>query len=113
MNQLEEVFDKTGFQFATEQLSELDIPISTKEFTSTSFFRNHYHRHQVTDALMRFLRDELRFINNDYVIKKRMGKGNYGIAPYFNGIELNGNRSSRGFAKKLLTHCIGHKYRIH
>ncbi len=39
------------------------------------------HANQLAPALVQFLRDNLNFINSEYVIKKRLGKKTYGIEP--------------------------------
>lgn len=44
-------------------------------------------RSQLSDDVIQFLRDNLNFINSDYLIKKKLGKNTFGIEPYFRMIE--------------------------
>jgi superfamily II DNA or RNA helicase len=74
------------------------------------------NRRQVGVDLMKFLRSELNFLNADYLIRKKMGKGTYGVGYSFNVLEEDGNKISfpRGFARQLVLYCIKHNvpYRL-
>jgi hypothetical protein len=66
-------------------------------------------RNQLKPELVQSLRENLNFINADYVIKKRMGK-NIGIEPYFKMLEEKSDVIvlPRGFIGKLLLYCQEH-----
>ncbi|MBV7533785.1 DEAD/DEAH box helicase [Chitinophaga sp. sic0106] len=65
-------------------------------------------RSQLSTQLIRFLRDNLNFINTDYLIKKKMGKPIYGTEAYFKILEERGDSIiiPRGFIGQLLRYCI-------
>ncbi|WP_410528410.1 TOTE conflict system archaeo-eukaryotic primase domain-containing protein [Segetibacter sp. 3557_3] len=44
-------------------------------------------RRQLTPSIVQFVRESLNFVNAEYVIKKRLGKSTWGIAPYHKNIE--------------------------
>lgn len=64
-------------------------------------------RIQLTKKLIVFLRDNLNFINSEYIIKKKLGKSAFGIEPYFKIlVEKEGNvLLPRGFIGKLMRFC--------
>jgi superfamily II DNA or RNA helicase len=57
----------------------------------------------IPKALSTFLREELNFVNSDYLIKKRMGISTYGMEKYFKLIEPaeSDYKIPRGFLKNL------------
>lgn len=57
----------------------------------------------IPKALSTFLREELNFVNSDYLIKKRMGISTYGMEKYFKLIESGESeyKIPRGFLKEL------------
>lgn len=57
----------------------------------------------IPKALSTFLREELNFVNSDYLIKKRMGISTYGMEKYFKLIEDGENeyKIPRGFLRSL------------
>ena len=61
-------------------------------------------RKQLTPDTISFLRDNLNFINSDYIIKKKLGKKTFGIEPYFKMLEEKDGLVllPRGFIGKLL-----------
>ncbi len=58
----------------------------------------------IPKALSTFLREELNFVNSDYLIKKRMGISTYGMEKYFKLIEAGESeyKIPRGFLKNLI-----------
>lgn len=61
-------------------------------------------RKQLTPDTISFLRDNLNFVNSDYIIKKKLGKNTFGTEPYF---KMLGEKDGivllpRGFIGKLL-----------
>jgi hypothetical protein len=64
-------------------------------------------RHELTPPLISYLRENLNFLNVDYLIKQRSGKSTYNIEPYFRTLnEKDGFVFlPRGFAGKLINHC--------
>ncbi len=57
--------------------------------------------------LINFLRDNLNFINSEYIIKKKLGKNTFGTEPYFKMLEEREEQVfiPRGFIGKLLRYC--------
>lgn len=64
-------------------------------------------RIQLNQKLIDFLRDNLNFLNSDYIVKKRLGKTAYNIEKYFKLIEetTEGIIIPRGFASSLVKFC--------
>jgi superfamily II DNA or RNA helicase len=59
-------------------------------------------------ALVSFLKDELNFLNVDFIIKKNSGKSTFGTKRYFKFIEELDEYViiPKGFIRKLLVYCI-------
>ena len=64
-------------------------------------------RIQLNQKLIDFLRDNLNFLNSEYIVKKRLGKTAYNIEKYFKLIEETpeGIIVPRGFASSLVKFC--------
>ncbi|HWK03814.1 MAG TPA: DEAD/DEAH box helicase family protein [Puia sp.] len=64
-------------------------------------------RHELTPPLISYLRENLNFLNVDYLIKQKSGKSTYNTEPYFRTLyEKDGFVFlPRGFAGKLIKHC--------
>ncbi|KAA6348315.1 UvrABC system protein B [termite gut metagenome] len=64
-------------------------------------------RIQLNQKLIEFLRDNLNFLNSDYIVKKQLGKTAYNIEKYFKLIEETpeGIIIPRGFASSLVKFC--------
>lgn len=64
-------------------------------------------RIQLNQKLIEFLRDNLNFLNSDYIVKKQLGKTAYNIEKYFKLIEetTEGIIIPRGFASSLVRFC--------
>ncbi|WP_108821189.1 DEAD/DEAH box helicase [Dysgonomonas sp. Marseille-P4361] len=64
-------------------------------------------RIQLNQKLIDFLRNNLNFLNSDYIVKKRLGKTAYNIEKYFKLIEetTEGIIIPRGFASSLVKFC--------
>lgn len=71
-------------------------------------------RSQVFPEIAAFLKEELNFLNTEYLTKHRLGKSTYKVQKYFKLIEESGDAVSvpRGFLNRLVTflnvHAIGH-----
>ena len=64
-------------------------------------------RLQLNKKLIAFLRDNLNFLNSDYLVKKNMGKSTFNIEKYFRLIEetQEGVIIPRGFVGNLINFC--------
>lgn len=64
-------------------------------------------RVQLNDKLIDFLRDNLNFLNSDYLVRKRLSKTVYNVEKYFKLIEEthDGIILPRGFASSLINFC--------
>jgi len=70
-------------------------------------------RKQLSPDLILFLRDNLNFVNSDYIIKKKLGKNTFGTATYFKMLEEKNDfiLLPKGFIGKLLRFCNEQKVR--
>ncbi|MBY0481563.1 MAG: DEAD/DEAH box helicase [Chitinophagaceae bacterium] len=68
-------------------------------------------RKQLSPDLVLFLRDNLNFVNSEYIIKKKLGKNTFGTAPYFRMLEEKDGLLllPKGFIGKLLRFCHDQK----
>jgi len=64
-------------------------------------------RVQLQPTIIKFLRDNLNFLNTEYLIKKNIGKSVFNTEKYFKLIEETENEIiiPRGFANKLIKFC--------
>lgn len=64
-------------------------------------------RRQLSPDLILFLRDNLNFVNSDYIIKKKLGKNTFGTVTYFRMLEEKDGLVllPKGFIGKLLRFC--------
>lgn len=64
-------------------------------------------RHELTPQLISYLRENLNFLNVDYLIKQKSGRTTHNTEPYFRTLtEKDGFiLLPRGFAGKLINHC--------
>jgi superfamily II DNA or RNA helicase len=72
-------------------------------------------RKQLTPELIIFLRENLNFLNSDYIIKKKLGKNTFSVQPYFKMLEEKEGLVllPRGFIGRLLRFCIEKKIKYH
>lgn len=78
--------------------SEIEIQISNQIYLK---------RLQLNKKLISFLRDNLNFLNSDYLIKKKLGKSTFNIEKYFKLIEETHEEVviPRGFLNTLISFC--------
>lgn len=83
---------------ATHTETEIEIQISNQVYLK---------RFQLNKKLIAFLRDNLNFINSDYLVKKNMGKSTFNIDKYFRLIEetTDGIIVPRGFVANIVNFC--------
>ncbi|HPB02934.1 MAG TPA: hypothetical protein PLZ67_08270, partial [Bacteroidales bacterium] len=67
----------------------------------------HLSRAGMTPPLMSFIKEELSFVNSEFLIRQKSGKSTHGIQRYYKCIEENENEIilPRGFIGKLIRHC--------
>lgn len=77
---------------------------SLKQLTITIAEQVYISKENLPKVLINFLREELNFINSEFLIKKRMGMSTYKIERYFKLIEPTKNNYAipRGFLNKLI-----------
>ena len=65
------------------------------------------NRNTISKPLINFLKEELNFLNTQFLIKKKMGKNAFGTERYFKLIEENENEViiPRGFIGKIIRFC--------
>lgn len=78
--------------------TEIEIKISNQVYLK---------RFQLNKKLIAFLRDNLNFLNSDYLVKKNMGKSTLNIEKYFRLIEetIDGVIIPRGFVANVVNFC--------
>jgi superfamily II DNA or RNA helicase len=64
-------------------------------------------RNQLSQKLIKFLREELNFYNSDYLVKKRLGKSTFNTERFFNLINETDSEIMipRGFSASLIQFC--------
>ena len=69
------------------------------------------NRNNIPLLLTNFLKEELNFINTEFIVKKKMGKNTFGMEYYFKFIEETTNEIfiPRGFIGQLLRYCRENK----
>lgn len=79
-------------------LTEIEIQISNQVYLK---------RFQLNKKLIAFLRDNLNFLNSDYLVKKNMGKSTFNIEKYFRLIEETTDEViiPRGFVANIVNFC--------
>jgi len=82
----------------TESLPEFEIQISKQVFLK---------RIQLNKKLISYLRDNLNFLNSDYVVMKKLGKSTFNIDKYFRLIDetKDGVIIPRGFVSEIVSYC--------
>ena len=65
------------------------------------------NRNAISTPLINFLKEELNFLNSEFLIKKKMGKSAFGTERYFKLVEENENEViiPRGFIGKIIRFC--------
>ena len=95
-NQKIQEFFKSSF--ALDSPSVIEIQINGQIFLK---------RLQLNRKLIEFIRENLNFLNADYLVKKNMGKSTFNLEKYFRLIEEtpDGVIIPRGFVVNLITFC--------
>jgi len=95
-NQKIQEFFKSSF--ALDSPSVIEIQINGQIFLK---------RLQLNRKLIEFIRENLNFLNSDYLVKKNMGKSTFNLEKYFRLIEEtpDGVIIPRGFVVNLITFC--------
>lgn len=72
-------------------------------------------RNGLTPVFIDFLKEELNFVNTEFIIKKKMGKNTFGTEHYFKCIEETEEEIiiPRGFIGKLLRFCKANEIEYH
>lgn len=94
-----------------------NIPDSTSLKLNNSLLTIHWNnvvrmnRSAIPTLLINFLKEELNFLNSEFIIKKKMGKNTFGKELYFKLIEETGNEViiPRGFIGKVIRFCRENK----
>lgn len=70
-------------------------------------------REKLSPTIIKFLRENLNFLNQEYLIKKKMGKSTFKTEQYFNVIEENKNEIMipRGFLDEFTAFCENNSIR--
>ena len=105
LKQIEKIPLDTLDRLYNEFNQERGITISESKLTLTLTIKEQIYisKNKLPRILVNFLKDNLNFINSEYLIKKRIGLGVYGMEKYFKLIESNQDNIAipRGFQKRL------------
>ena len=91
---------KQGFESSHDISSQNELYINLgKELILNKLF--------IPQMLRNYLKEELNFINSEYLIKKKIGKNTHGIHQYFNFIDETEDSLTlpKGFTGRLLRYC--------
>ncbi|MGL2995161.1 TOTE conflict system archaeo-eukaryotic primase domain-containing protein [Flavobacterium sp. TSSA_36] len=106
---LDELFQNYN---TTQNIPAISLLKSTnKKLTITLNNVVKINRNVITIPLANFLKEELNFLNSEFLIKKKIGKNTFGIDRYFNFIEETENEIiiPRGFIGKIIRFCRENK----
>jgi superfamily II DNA or RNA helicase len=95
-NEKVEDFFKSSFDVTSRSVIEIQVDGQI-----------HLKRLHLNRKLIEFIRENLNFLNSDYLIKKNLGKSTFDIEKYFRLIEetRDGVILPRGFVANLITFC--------
>lgn len=114
---LEEIYNKIAVTSTSVPLQHSNNELSNDGIHITLSNKIVISRNEIAAPLVSFLRDNLNFINADYIVKKKLGKSTFGIEPYFKILTENNETLllPRGFIGKLLRYCREEKiaYKLH
>jgi len=90
-----------------ESIKSSIIPATPNEIEIQISNQVYLKRFQLNKKLIAFLRDNLNFLNSDYLVKKNMGKSTFNIEKYFRLIEetTDGVIIPRGFVANIVNFC--------
>lgn len=116
VSHLDEIYNRitksSGIQY---QHSAQELSNNTVDIILSN--RIEMQRAQLDAELINFLRDNLNFINSEYIIKKKLGKNTFGTEQYFKILSEKDGKVflPRGFIGKLLRYCKEHniQYKLH
>jgi superfamily II DNA or RNA helicase len=127
---LEPIPDQWGFlknirKISTIQLNELyqsqntsqNIPDSAVQILHNEVLTIRWNnvvrinRNAIPTLLINFLKEELNFLNSEFIIKKKMGKSTFGKERYFKLIEETENEIiiPKGYVGKIIRYCRENK----
>lgn len=103
--QLDEALNSITNVFREEYTCQSDVSTNAIEITLNNQIvirRNH-----LNPDFANFLRENLNFVNSDYIIKKKLGKNTFGTEAYFKMLEEKDGLvyMPKGFIGKLLRYC--------
>lgn len=101
-SELDNLYDKFNGKLNPGETSKKEI--SGKQLNLIVAEQIHISKTNLPRALINFLREELNFINSEFLIKKRMGVSTHKVERYFKLIESDENSYiiPRGFLSKLV-----------
>jgi hypothetical protein len=90
-----------------ESIKSIIIPATPTKIEIQISNQVYLKRFQLNKKLITFLRDNLNFLNSDYLIKKNMGKSTFDIEKYFRLIEETTEEIivPRGFVANIVNFC--------
>ncbi len=106
--------DKLNEEFSDS--SKQTFHLNTGKLTITLNNTVRVSRYGLTLPLINFLREELNFVNSEFIIKKKVGRNTFGTERYFRCVEEKENEIAipRGFVGRLIRFCredkIDHDY---
>lgn len=105
---LDELF-QTLLKIDNEKFQEINLTttLTIKLSNDLQIKRSH-----ISAKMINFLKEELNFLNSEFIIKKKMGKNSHGVEQYFKFVEETENTLiiPKGFTGRLLRFCKENKF---
>jgi superfamily II DNA or RNA helicase len=107
ITELEKLYNATAIESGTTSVTTADSNINYSKLTIKLSNKVILNRSALSLPLINFLKDELNFANSEFLIKKKMGKGVWGVERYFRFVEEHANEVivPRGIVGKFLRFC--------
>lgn len=98
------------YESLNRELESFPLHPETGKLILTLGTEVHISKKALPSVVTNYLREELNFINSQFLIKSRMGKGTYGTERFFRFIREEGNEViiPRGYIGKLMRFCKEH-----
>ena len=102
-NIYEDIFDEKVEDYIKSSFDKGSNPVLEIQISDQIYLQ----RLHLNKKLIKFIRENLNFLNSDYLVKKNMGKSTFNLEKYFRLIEEtpDGVILPRGFVTNLITFC--------
>ncbi|MBI5412045.1 DEAD/DEAH box helicase family protein [Candidatus Peregrinibacteria bacterium] len=112
--ELNQLYDNLVGNDGADQMGTPSTSSSPESGILHIFLKNqiYLNRSELNGRIIRYLRENLNYLNTEYLIKKKIGKSTYKTEKYFKVIEESGDRVliPRGFVRDLVGFCGENKF---